>query len=68
MPSDDYDLENINYFGWPLGASLLLGELPLPATGGLRLSFTGEKPTHEVWLGTSLSWFSVEDLSLSMVG
>jgi hypothetical protein len=34
-------------FGWP--------------TGGLRISFAGEKPMHEVYLETSLAYVSYED-------
>ncbi len=37
----------ITTFGWP--------------TGGLRFSFTGEKPMHEVYLETNLSYVSYED-------
>jgi opacity protein-like surface antigen len=70
MPSSDYggDIENISYFGWPLGSQLLFGEVPLSSGGGLRVSFAGEKPTHEAWLGTSLSYFSYSGTSLHMLG
>jgi hypothetical protein len=46
--SPDYpDAKSITTFGWP--------------TGGLRFSFAGEKPMHEVYVETSLSSYSVED-------
>ena len=41
-----YDKTTTTY-GWPIG--------------GLRLSFAGEKPMHEVYLETSLSYVSVQD-------
>jgi len=61
MPSSDYvGAENISSFGWPQG-SAVMGVLP--GFGGLRISFVGEKPTHEVWLGTNLNFVSSEGSS-----
>jgi hypothetical protein len=56
MPSSDYEQwRNINAFGWPMG-----GTSPeAPTYGGLRVVFRGEKPTREIWLGTSLALFSM---------
>jgi hypothetical protein len=66
MPSSDYEgYENLNTIGLPMG-SPLFGELP--GFGGLRVSFTGEQPTHEVWLGTNLNYYSSEGTSLNMLG
>jgi hypothetical protein len=67
MPSSDYgsDIENINSFGWPSG-SAVLGELP--GFGGLRLSFAGAKPTHEVWIGTELGFVSYSGSSMHTLG
>lgn len=41
------DNKSVTTYGWP--------------TGGLRLSFAGEKPTHEVYLESSLYYASVKD-------
>ena len=66
MPSSDYEgFENLNSLGLPMG-SPLFGEVP--GFGGLRVSFTGEKPTHEVWLGTNLNYYSSDGSSLNMLG
>jgi opacity protein-like surface antigen len=55
MPSSDYEMwKNINAFGWPMGGS----SPEAPTFGGLRVVFRGEKPTREVWLGTSLALLS----------
>jgi len=64
MPDDEYDVENFNVIGIPYGG-MSLYEVVIPAIGGLRLSFAGDNPMHEVWLGTSLSRMSVEDNSLT---
>jgi len=63
MPDDEYDIDNISVIGLPLNGAPV-GELGIPVLGGLRVSFAGENPTHEVWLGTALSRLSVEDFSL----
>jgi hypothetical protein len=58
MPSSDYPgAENITSFGWPLGGGIgrLFGG---PASGGLRVSFTGDQPTHEVYLSSDLELIS----------
>jgi opacity protein-like surface antigen len=66
MPDDKYDIENINIIGIPLNSqSGFLYEVGFPTTGGLRLSFAGEKPTHEAWLGVSMGRFSIEDIAYS---
>jgi len=66
IPSSDYEgAENISTFGWPMGGSFLGA---LPTFGGLRVSFRGEKPAHEVWLGTSLSFLSSEGDSFHQLG
>ncbi len=60
MPSKDYvGADNITTVGWPAGGGVI--EAGIPANGGLRLSFTGEKPTHEVYLSTNLAYLSVAD-------
>ncbi len=65
MPKDD-DIDNINVIGIPFNStSGWLGEGALPNTGGLRLSFAGENPMHEVWVGASLGRISVEDFAYS---
>lgn len=62
MPADKYDMDNINIIGLPLNSSSgFLFEGAIPNAGGLRVSFAGEKPTHEVWLGASLGRISVQD-------
>jgi opacity protein-like surface antigen len=62
MPADKYDTENFNVIGIPLNSSSgFLFEGAIPTVGGLRVSFAGEKPTHEVWLGASLGRISSED-------
>jgi hypothetical protein len=62
MPADKYNMENFNVIGIPLNSSSgFLLEGAIPTTGGLRLSFAGEKPMHEVWLGASLGRISVQD-------
>ncbi len=62
MPDYD-DVENITVIGLPLCPGA--GETAtIPVIGGLRVSFTGEKPTHEIWLGTSINRFGVEDYSI----
>ncbi len=65
MPSSDYETaNNVTTIGWPASSGvggLLMG---IPAGGGLRLSFTGEKPTHEVYVNTNLSFLSTENGSL----
>jgi hypothetical protein len=68
MPSSDYgdDLDNISQFGLPFDPGMLF-DVAIPTLGGLRLSFAGENPMHEVWLGTSLSRLSVKDFSFSMM-
>ena len=63
MPDYD-DAENFSSISIPFNAAPVMGEIAIPAVGGLRLSFAGEKPTHEVWLGTSVARMSVEDFSL----
>ena len=44
----DYeDAEGVATFSWPMvGPSFY-------QAGGLRVNFTGSKPTHEIWVGTS---------------
>jgi hypothetical protein len=65
IPSSDYEgIENFNIIGIPMNsASGFFYEVGVPTTGGLRLSFAGENPMHEVWLGASLGRFSVEDIA-----
>jgi hypothetical protein len=48
-PDSKYKPDNktITTYGWPVG--------------GLRFSFAGEKPMHEVYLETELSYLSVQD-------
>lgn len=66
MPSSDYgDVENINSFGWPSGGSFMG---VLPGFGGLRVSFAGAEPTHEIWLGTSLNLLSSGGSSIHAFG
>lgn len=66
MPADKYDIDNVSVIGIPLGStSGWLGEGAFPTAGGLRLSFAGENPMHEIWLGTSLGRISVEDFAYS---
>ncbi len=47
----DYpDAEGVATFAWPMvGPSFY-------QNGGLRVSFMGTKPTHEIWFGTSFSY------------
>lgn len=64
MPDDKYDFDNVSIIGLPLNSSSgFFYEVGFPTTGGLRLSFAGENPMHEVWLGASLGRFSVEDIA-----
>jgi len=49
--SPDYPgAKSITEFGWP--------------TGGVRFSFTGEKPMHEVYFESALSYWSSDDASM----
>ena len=66
MPDDEYEgAENMTSIGFPFGASRV-GEFSfLPPGGGLRFSFAGENPMHEVWLGTSFGSLGEDDYSLS---
>jgi len=65
----DYEgADNISLVGWPMGATFVFGELPLPSAGGLRLSFSGANPMHEVWIGTSFNRTGVEGMALHAFG
>ncbi len=65
MPADKYDAENFSVIGLPFNSGLFMDEVAIPAAGGLRVSFTGDNPMHEVWLGTALNRQSVEDFVLT---
>lgn len=47
MP-DEENAEDVTTFSWPTVGPVF------SQIGGLRLSFTGSRPTHEIWVGTSL--------------
>ena len=67
MPADKYDAENVSAIGIPFSA-VRVGELSFVApAGGLRVSFTGEKPMHEVWLGLALNRYGEDELSVSVM-
>jgi hypothetical protein len=68
MPSSDYEnAENITVIGAPFSVTRIEEFSVLPPAGGLRLSFAGENPMHEVWLGTSFARYSEEEVATSFL-
>lgn len=59
------DFKNTSGFSWPSSAlpvptaSQVVGVMPIP---GLRIGFTGETPTHELYIDTGLQYTSSKDL------
>jgi hypothetical protein len=69
LESTDYpNAENVSSFVWPAGPGVENIEDERPALWGLRVSFAGEKPTHEVYVGTALDLIWMPGTSGHVVG